>query len=311
MISTLRPSSLAIRIAVLFVAAGAATAGATQPAAVDRAAALRGSFGTYAAPSRGPDGRVNVDQLVAELAALHANTYHWLIWTAATDWDDLKRFLPLAREHHILVWACLVPPSESPPRTKNYSEPFKLDYERWAVELARLSLAERHLVAWSIDDFSHNLKVFTPERMRPLLDAARRINPRLAFVPCMYFTNAAKPDVAQAYRGLLDGVLFPYRHESNKSNLTDASLVEPEVDKIRAAWGADFPVIVDVYATAHSRLGASTPDYVRQVMQAGMRGADGVHVYTHPRPGTEKHHVARQLFQEWEADAALRKPVPD
>ena len=35
------------------------------------------------------------------------------------------------------------PPSESPPHTRQYSEPFQLDYQRWAAEIARLS----HLLA--------------------------------------------------------------------------------------------------------------------------------------------------------------------
>lgn len=274
-----------------------------------RAASLHGCFGTYASAPRGKDGRVDVERLTAELVEMRANTYHWLIWTAASDWDDLKRFLPLARGRGILVWVCLVPPSESPPHTKNYSEPFKLDYERWAVEIARLSRTEPNLVAWSIDDFSHNLAVFTPERLGAILEGGRKINPRLAFVPCIYFPKAAQASTAKDYGGLLDGLLFPYRHESAGANLTDAGLVGEEVGKIRAAWGATFPVIVDVYSTRHSRLGDSTPDYVRQVMAAGIRCADGVLVYTHPRPGSEKHTVASRLFHEWAGDASLRKPA--
>ena len=273
-----------------------------------RRVALRASYGTYAGQPRGADGRVDAERLVAELVALRVNTYHWLIWTAATDWDDLRRFLPLARAQGIRVWACVVPPSESPPKSKHYSEPFKLDYECWAIEFARLGAAESNLVAWSIDDFSHNLRVFTPERLGRMLDAARALNPRLAFVPCIYFPTAAKPEVAKEYRGLLDGILFPYRHESQGANLTDATLVAEEVGRIKSAWGTDFPVIVDVYSTAHSRLGASTADYVRQVMTAGRQSADGVHVYTHPRPEAQKHDVVKQLFHSWAAGDSSRLP---
>ncbi|MDD5523275.1 MAG: hypothetical protein PHI84_20850, partial [Kiritimatiellae bacterium] len=233
----------------------------------------------------------------------------WLIWHTTTDWDDLKRFLPLARERGILVWVCLVPPSESPPHTKSYSEPFRLDYERWATEIATLSRTEPNLVAWSVDDFSHNFRVFTPERLGTILGEARRINPRLAFVPCVYFPKASQASVAKDYGELLDGILFPYRHESVKANLTDADLVGEEIGKIKTVWGAKFPVIMDVYSTGHSRLGASTPDYVRQVMAAGIRCADGVHIYTHPRPGSEKHAVVMQLFHEWAKDTSLRKPL--
>ena len=106
---------------------------------------------------------MDVDRLIAELVDLHANTYSFCIHGYYTDWDDLKLLLPRAREKGIRVWASVVPPSESPPRTKSYAEPFRLDYERWAVEFAKLSLQETNLVAWSIDDFTHNLtRTYTP-----------------------------------------------------------------------------------------------------------------------------------------------------
>ena len=121
---------------------------------------------------------MDVDRLIAELVELHANTYSFCIHRYATDWDDLKLILPRAREKGIRVWASLVPPSESPPRTKTYAEPFRLDYERWAVEFAKLSLQETNLVAWSIDDFTHNLaKTYTPAYVKQMLDASHQINP--------------------------------------------------------------------------------------------------------------------------------------
>jgi hypothetical protein len=84
---------------------------------------------------------VDGDALAARLKALGVKTYYWLIWHAPTDWEDLKLFLPKARQEGIEVWVYLVPPSESPPHTELYSEPFRLDYHRWAEEIARLSLA--------------------------------------------------------------------------------------------------------------------------------------------------------------------------
>ncbi|MCX7885928.1 MAG: hypothetical protein N3B01_01545 [Verrucomicrobiae bacterium] len=270
-----------------------------ETATIDRGAPLRGSFGTYAGAPRSKDKRVNVDLLISELLELNANTYHWLIWHSPTDWDDLKRFLPPARQHNIRVWVCLVPPSESPPRAKNYSEPFRLDYERWATEIAKLSKTETNLVAWSIDDFCRNLAFFTPQYLGRVVATAREINPRLAFVPCVYFPRASQADLARNYRGMLDGILFPYRAESGKPNLTDPGRVEDEVGKIKGVWGKDFPVIVDVYCSPHSRLGDSTPQYVREVMSRAVRCGDGVHIYTHPRPGTEKHGIVRELFHQW------------
>ena len=59
-----------------------------------------------------------------------------------------------------------------------YAEPFRLDYKQWAVEFAKLSVREPNLVAWSIDDFTHNLKVYTPLYVQEMLAASRRINPK-------------------------------------------------------------------------------------------------------------------------------------
>ena len=125
-------------------------------------AELRGARGTYAGQPRQASGRVDQARLLAELDELGVNSYNWLVWQRETDWEDLREFLPAARARGWRVWVTLVPPSESPPKTKAYSEPFRLDYLRWAEEIARLSLVEPALVAWSIDDFAHNLKVFTP-----------------------------------------------------------------------------------------------------------------------------------------------------
>jgi hypothetical protein len=283
---------------------------AEQHARADRARALFGARATYSNAPRKADGRVDVDRLIAELIDLHANTYSFGIHGRYTDWDDLKLILPRAREKGIRIWASLVPPSESPPHTKMYAEPFKLDYQRWAVEFARLSLQHTNLVAWSIDDFTHNLtKPYTPVYVGQMLAAARRINPKLAFAPCCYFP-AIKPSFVTNYCPLIDGILFPYRHESAKANLKDPTLVESEVKQIKGLVGPSFTIVLDIYATAHSSLGATTPEYVAQAMIAGKRAADGVMIYCHqdPEKNREKYQIIRELFGRWAAEktASLR-----
>jgi hypothetical protein len=155
-------------------------------------------------------------------------------------------------------------------------------------------------VAWSIDDFTHNLAFFTPEKVRGIVAGARAVNPRLAFVPCSYFPGVTAK-FAAGYAGSVDGVLFPYRHESNKANLTDATLLKPELARLRQLLGPGVPIVVDVYSTAHSRLGASTPQYVRDVLTQAREAADGVMVYCHPEPGGKdaaKYPVVRDVFSE-------------
>ncbi|WP_123848541.1 hypothetical protein [Chitinophaga lutea] len=253
--------------------------------------------GTYAAAPRLANDRVDVQRLLTELKDVHANTYNWLIWTRATDWDDLQLFLPLARKAGIKVWVTLVPHSESPPRAKFFSEPYRLDFERWATALAELSLKEPALVAWSIDDFAHNLKAFTPEYVGKFIAASKKINPQLAFIPCCYYRQI-NATLASRYAPFFDGILFPYRAESVKADLSNSAQVKAEIDTIKQHFGRAFPVILDVYATAHSSLGASTPAYVEAVIKAGIKNADGVFIYCHQDPVAQqpKYQIIRQEF---------------
>ncbi|MFM8619490.1 MAG: hypothetical protein ACKOE8_12305 [Opitutaceae bacterium] len=268
-----------------------------EPDKSERGSALRACRGTYAGQPRLASGRVDRARLLEELADLGANTYNWLIWHRETDWDDLRAFLPEARTRGLKVWVTIVPPSESPPKARMYAEPYRLDYPRWAEEIARLSLAEPALVAWSIDDFAHNLKTFTPGAVREMLDRAREVNPRLAFVPCVYFRQIT-PAFAANYAPLLDGILFPYRNESVRADLNDPRQVAAEVAKVRELVGLHLPVIIDVYASRHSSLGDSTPDYVAEVLRSGQNAADGVMVYCHQNPQSQraKYAVIRDAF---------------
>jgi hypothetical protein len=281
---------------------GTASAAASDAATAARRQALAHSYGTYGANLRTPDGHIDAQRLLADLDELHANTYNWLIAGTATDWDDLHAFLPLARQHGIRVWVTLLPPSESPPKTQHFSEPFRLDFERWAAELAALSAREPALVAWSIDDFAYNLKVFTPERMQKIITAQREKNLNFAFAPCVYYKHAT-PAFAKRYGEFLDGILFPYRSESTKAGFADATQVAPEVKALKERFGANFPVIVDIYATRHSKLGASTPDYVEQVMKLAQPVADGVHIYRHQNKNDakerEKYNVIQRTMSTW------------
>jgi hypothetical protein len=167
--------------------------------------------------------------MVARLKELGVTTYYWLIWHAATDWDDLKLFLPKAQQADINVWVYLVPPSESPPQYgKQYSEPFRLDYVRWAEEISRLSLAHTNISGWIIDDFYANHQLFTPAHVRDLQARAKRINPRLAFLPLMYF-DEMRPIFVEDYRDLIDGVVVAYLQDQEEIERTWALLNDAEI----------------------------------------------------------------------------------
>ncbi len=280
-------------VCVGFLAGCASASGGHSP--VEPAAALRGIFGTYDAEPRRADKRVDVDQLVAELVKIRANTYNFLVHHQSNDWDDLKLFLPKARENNIKVWITLVPPSEPP-----YSQPFGLDFVAWGRAIARLSLQETNLVAWSIDDFSYDAPVFTSACLRAMVDDSHGINPRLAFVPCLYY-HQMKPERVAKYRPFADGILFPYRHEMGKANLSEWDTLDKEIAAFREWFGPSVPIIVDVYATKHSKLNDSTPEYVRQVMTIAHQHADGVIIFCHQYQdrSPEKYAVIKTLFDQW------------
>lgn len=289
-------------LAALFPLLLMATLASAESSSVVRRKVLLSSYGTYAGAPLLPDGTMDIPRLINELGEINANTYNWLIARSHTDWDDLQKFLPMAKEKGIRVWVTLLPPSESPPITGRYSEPFRLDFEKWAAELADLSIREPALVAWSIDDFVHNLKFFTPEYMREVIAAQRGKNDKFAFVPCVYYKKATR-EFADNYGVFFDGILFPYRSESTKAGFADATQVVPEIETLRERFGREFPIIVDIYATRHSRLGPSTNQYVEEVMNLAYPVAAGVHIYRHQDKHDpqqqEKYETVRRIMSTW------------
>jgi hypothetical protein len=217
---------------VVFRAANGLTAAQDEPVRAPGKGLFRLHLADYDSELRRPDGRVDIDAMVARLKALGVTTYYWLIWHAPTDWEDLKLFLPKAAEANIEVWVYLVPPSESPPLYDGpYSEPFRLDYPRWAEEIARLSLKHPNLTAWVIDDFYANYKLFTSEYLRQMKERSGRINPRLAFLPLMYF-DEIRTKFAEDYREVIDGVVVAYLQdraeiERTRAILNDEAVVAP------------------------------------------------------------------------------------
>ena len=156
---------------------------------------------------------VDCELMIERLTELGANTYMWLIWHSPNDWEDLHTFLPLAQEAGITVWVYLVPPSETAATHPQfpYLEPFRLDYKRWAEEIAKLSLEYDNLVGYVIDDFWGNVNPnwFTPESIEAMIDAGRAINPDIKFYPLMYYRQIG-PRFAELLGPLVDGVVAAY-----------------------------------------------------------------------------------------------------
>jgi hypothetical protein len=178
----------------------------------------------YDAELRLPNGRVDIATMASRLKELGVTTCYWLIAHAASDWDDLKLFLPEAGKAGIEVWVYLVPPSESAPKYSNlYPEPFRLDYQQWAEEIAKLSLRHTNLTAWVIDDFYENHQLYTPPYVGQMQERSKRINPRLRFLPLMYF-NEINRRFVEDYRKVIDGVVVAYPPDRQEIDRASALL---------------------------------------------------------------------------------------
>jgi hypothetical protein len=192
-------------------------------------------LGDYDAELRMAADRFHVDceLMVRRLEELHANTYMWLMWHSANDWEDLHEFLPLAQEAGITVWAYLVPHSESGGKWP-YSEPFKVDYVRWAQEIARLSLEHENLVGYVIDDFWGNFDMadrFSVEYTTEMVAAGKAINPKLKFYPLMYYRQFGL-DFVEKLAPIVDGCVAAYPRdraeiESALTFLNDEYILPP------------------------------------------------------------------------------------
>jgi hypothetical protein len=206
--------------------------------AADAGTPAKAHLADYDSELRRVDGRVDVDAMVRRLQELGVGTYYWLIWHAPTDWDDLKVFLPKARQVGLEVWVYLVPPSEGSGSAGPPSQPFGLDFLRWAEEIARLSLEHTNLTGWVIDDFYANHETLSPAYVGQMQSRAKRINPRLAFLPLMYF-NEITPRFVQQYRPVIDGVVVAYLQaraeiERTWAILNDAGI--PPASELTYPW---------------------------------------------------------------------------
>jgi hypothetical protein len=71
-----------------------------------------------------------------------------------------------------------------------------------------------------IDDFYANHTFFTPAAVRDFQRRAKGINPRLVFLPLMYYGEIRRPFV-ENYREVIDGVVVAYPQDrEDRAQLT-------------------------------------------------------------------------------------------
>ncbi|MCP2329454.1 hypothetical protein HDA40_007961 [Hamadaea flava] len=197
--------------------------------------------GDYATPIRYTDANKDIDvaATIAKLSGAHVNTYAYLICyglRGGRDWNTLPAFLTAASAAGIDVWVYLCPPSESKDTAGNEMPPYYLDYVQWATKIAELSVTYPNLTGWAIDDFAGNAATYTRAYTESMVTAARAVNPAVKFRPVLYYPNlVGYSNMLGAYRYYIDGVIFPYRNESNGIDMTNSANADPET---RAVYDA-------------------------------------------------------------------------
>jgi hypothetical protein len=219
------------------------------------------------------DGYYHIDtpRMIARLRQLHVNNVNYLIWNSPSDFDDLRQeFLPTAQSAGISVWVYLAPPGETAKGAKG-SDPFRTDYEKWAQELAALSLKYPALQAWCMDDFTWSMKTFTPAYVAKLRGITRSINSQFRFIPVVHFTAVTRRWVAD-YGALIDGVMCPYI-DLPWNDTQRTSPLDQQINNVRKHF--DKPIYVLIYAGRHlaSPLEPS-PRYVADVMKRSVTAMD-------------------------------------
>jgi hypothetical protein len=223
-----------------------------QPQAEDtnRDLALRplvvGTLGDYAAEPRTRDGHVDIPRLLNEIQAAHLNMHDFLIWRAKTEWEDFRVFVAQTQHRHCKVWITLAPPSELPA-----SQPFGTDYIRWADEIGKLSEKYGNIAGVVIDDFwtPQNRSLFTPQYVAKFSSTLRLHNPKLVFLPTIYWNTIGDKKFIKDFGSSIDGIMFPY------ADLQSAKNLPAQLDACRKWLGPRRLLLVNVYATCSSGTG--------------------------------------------------------
>ena len=199
------------------------------------------------------------------------NTYDFCqgyLWTEES-FETFEKVLQSAQRHELKVWATLVPPSEEVslrkmPRDEAW-EYFYTTVERFA----QLSLKYPNFVAFTCDDFSHDLGFFTTEMMAEMARRWRSINPKLLFAPLLYLPGI-NAEFIRTRGPYIDGVVFHYRAESKPATYIDnydpknfdmyADVMRYEFKRVRQIMG-DKPLISGLYIWYYQGgWGVLTPD---------------------------------------------------
>ena len=148
-----------------------------------------------------------------------------------------------------------------------------------------------------IDDFYANHAFFTPAAVRDMQKRAKGINPRLAFLPLMYFGEIRRAFV-EDYREVIDGVVVAYPQDREDIDQAWAILNDARRHCRRTELPVEHPLA--------SRATSSGPANRRRSCRAGINGSASASGTTSRRT-TAGYHFKQLLVNGavvWEEDVA-------
>ncbi|MFO7945255.1 MAG: hypothetical protein R6V19_00350 [Armatimonadota bacterium] len=212
-----------------------------------------------------------LDAYMEKISATGFNTYdYWRGWP----WNEqkfelLEKVCEAAAEHDLDVWATLAPPTGVEDLRKMPEDQARQYYYDTVERFAEISLQHDNFVAFTCDDFSHNYDFFTPEVLAEMARRWRSINPRLLFLPLIYYPGVTE-EFVETRGDYIDGIVFHYRAESYPPGYIDAydpnsfemyaDVMRYEFERVRRILG-DKPLIAGLYVWYYEGgWGVMTPD---------------------------------------------------
>ncbi|MBN2102285.1 MAG: hypothetical protein JW716_05440 [Candidatus Aenigmarchaeota archaeon] len=233
------------------------------------------------------DGHINVSGMVYWIKASNSNTYNYLIWHSEYDWEDLPGFLEEAEKEGIDVWITLSPPQET------VSQPFGIDYMKWAEEISKLSLEYPCIKAWSIDNILLFASAENEQYFSGVFSKARGINPKLEFIPVVYYSDVQSANFG-VYGKYFNGVQFYYKVFPSAEGFGGYQQAEAQIKGLRSIYSGK--IIFGIYATPWQEAYPTTANYVKELIKIAKENADGVVIYTMQTEG-EKFDVIKEGFK--------------
>ncbi len=255
----------------------------------------------YAGMKYDVQGKPRIKEMIDRLKDLGVNCYSYLIDShSAAELDALPEFCHLASKIHLEVWVVLVPPSEEPGLehgSRMRYPPYRLNYQKWAKAIGRVSRTHHNLTLLMIDDFLYNTNYFTPDYVKKIYAILERENRNLLLGVTIYENQLKNMEEIRPYMPYVNAVEWGYQHKASLSpeyGMSSASL--PGNINEFAKIFPEAVLIPCIYFTPHSSWSReATPSYLKEAMKIAYRQAGAVLVFRTPYRDTRRYELVKKF----------------